>query len=228
MQLTFQWRCATCEYEDDANPGFCPGCGAPAGPPTLAETWNRDHPGDPMLAAARPRRVPRATTTWSRARRASARAPQRRWSPLAIASPVAGIQLGVTPWSTGVFDSGSSKPSTPASAAAKSHPIGRRRSTTPSSVARLKPPAANASLGAHRLFVGKVLLGRLSPRLDRAERRGGGPHGGPTRRSSLRAIHTRCCGSTSVTTGPATSDPITAAEPVIASVARERATASSA
>ena len=53
MQLTFQWRCATCEYEDDANPGFCPGCGAPAGPPTLAETWNRDHPGDPMLAAAR-------------------------------------------------------------------------------------------------------------------------------------------------------------------------------
>ncbi|MGZ6662845.1 MAG: hypothetical protein ACXVHL_36600, partial [Solirubrobacteraceae bacterium] len=64
----------------------------------------------------------RARQRHGRERVEQARAPQRRRSPLAIASPVAGILLAVTLWSAGVFDSGSSKPSTPASAAAKSHP----------------------------------------------------------------------------------------------------------
>ena len=221
MQLTFQWRCATCGREDDATPGVCPDCGAPAGPPTLAETWNRDHPGDPMLASAPARRRPRLTATRSRSRRASAPAPQRRWSPLAIASPVAGVLLGVALWSTGVFDSGSTKPSTPASAAAKaatSHPS-PPSSTTASTSANPKPRATNAGLGAHRVFAGQAFSVAYPRGWTVQSAEAAAPLGTDTTIVAPGDPHTML--RVDVTTNPATSDPIAAAEPVIASVARQ-------
>jgi hypothetical protein len=219
MQLTFLWRCATCGHGDDANPGVCPGCGAPAGPPTLAERWNRDHPGDPMLAAAPARRRPRPTATWSRSRRVSARAPQRRWSRLALASPVAGILLGVALWSTGVFDSGTSKPSTRTFAAAKSRPTSRPPSTTPSSTAKPKPPATNAGLGAHLVFAGQAFSVAYPRGWSIQSAEAAAPWGTDTTIVAPGDQHTML--RVDVITTPATSDPITTAEPVIASVARQ-------
>ena len=218
MRRTFQWRCATCGREDDANPGVCPRCGAPARPPTLAEMWNRDHPGDPMLAAAHARRRPRPTATSSRSRRAHAPAPRRRWSPLAIASPLAGVLLGAALWSTGVFDAGSSKPSTQASAAAKSHPS-PPSSTTASTPAKPKPPAANAGLGAHRVFVGQAFSVAYPRGWTVQSAEAAAPLGTDTTIVARGDPHTML--RVDVTTNPATSDPVTAAEPVIASVARQ-------
>ena len=217
MQLSFQWRCATCGHQADANPGFCPGCGARPGPPTLAETWNRDHPGDPMLAAARPgaRRVDDIVAIASGTRRA----PQRRWSPLAIVSSVAGILLGVTLWATGVFDSGSSKPETPGR-----HPRGRQVTPPPASRPRParprpKPPAATASLGAHRVFAGRAFSVAYPRGWTVKGAEAAAPWGTDTTIVAPGDPHTML--RVDVTTSPATSDPITAAEPVIASVARQ-------
>jgi hypothetical protein len=231
MQLTFQWRCATCGREDDANPGVCPGCGAPAGPPTLAEAWNRDHPGDPMLASAPARRRPRPPATVSRSRpeRATAPrsrperapAPQRRWSPLAIASPVGGILLGVALWSTGMFDPGSSKPSTPASAVATSHRTRPPPSTAAGTPAKPKPKpsAANAALGAHRVFAGQAFSVAYPQGWTVQSAETAAPWGTDTTIVAPSDPHTML--RIDVTTNPATGDPITAAEPVIASVGQQ-------
>ncbi len=229
MQLTFQWRCATCGHEDDANPGVCPACGAPAGPPTLAEAWNRDHPGDPMLPAGPAKRRPGQTATWSQPTHTSAPVLRRRWSPLAIASPVAGVVLGVALWSSGVFDASPSKPSTPASASAKSQPASHPSSTTASVRAgapastpakpKPKPPAAIAGLGAHRVFAGQAFSVAYPQGWTVQSAEAAAPWGTDTTIVAPGDPHTML--RVDITTTPASSDPVTAAEPVIASVARQ-------
>jgi len=219
MQLTFQWRCATCGQEDDANPGVCPGCGAPAGPPTLAETWNREHPSDPMLAAAPARRRQRPTATWSRSVRSGPPTLRRRWSPLAVASPVAGVLLGVALWSTGLFDSGSSKPSAPPSVAAAPHRASSPPATTASTPAqpKPKPPSAAAGLGAHRVFAGQAFSVAYPQGWTVQNAESAAPWGTDTTIVAPGDPHTML--RIDITSTPATGDPITAAEPVIASVA---------
>jgi len=219
MQLSFHWRCATCGHEADANPGFCPRCGASAGPPTLAERWNRDHPGDPMLAAVQARNRPQATGGWSRSHRASRRARRRAWLPFAIVSSVASILLGVTLWATGVFDSGSSKSSMRVSPAARSRSVSRSRSTIPWSNPRPKRRVATASLGAHRVFAGRAFSVAYPRRWTLKGGEAPAPWGTDTTIVAPGDPHTML--RVDVTTSPTTSNPITAAEPVIASVAQE-------
>lgn len=217
MSFTFLRPCATCGYEADADPGYCPGCGTSAGPPTLAETWNRDHPSDPMLSAPPARRAARPRATWSRSPRASARPPQGRRSQLALASLMACILLAVTLLSTVLFGSGSSKPST--SETAKSLQLGHPASSTPSRTARRRPRGASRGLGAHRVFAGRA-FSVAYPRgwaVERAE--AAAPWGSDTTIVAPRDPRTIL--RVDVTAGTATSDPITAAEPVIATVARE-------
>ena len=217
MQLSFQRRCATCGHQADANP--CPRCGAAAGPPTLADTWNRAHPGDPMLAVAQARTRLHRTAARSQSRRVSGRSRQRAWLPLVIVSSVAGILLGLAVWATGVFGFGSTTSSRPTSAALDSRSLSRSRSTAPSGEPRPKPPAATASLGAHRVFAGRA-FSVAYPRgwtLKGAE--APAPWGTDTTIIAPRDLHTLL--RIDVTTSPATSDPIAAAEPVISSVARE-------
>ncbi len=225
MQLSIQWRCATCGHEDDGNPGVCPGCGVPAGPETLAQTWNRDHPGDPMLATGPVRRAQRPAATRTRSPEAHARAPQRRWSPLWIASPVSGILLGIALWSTGVFDSGSGKRSAPAPAAAtapaaaKSHPAGGPPTTGAPAKPKPNPPAAHADLGAHRAFSGQAFSVSYPRGWTVHNAEAPAPWGSDTTIIAPGDPHTML--RVDVTTNPTTSDPITAAEPVIASVGRQ-------
>ena len=217
MQPSFQWRCATCGHQADVKPGFCPTCSARPGPSTVAERWNRDHPGDPMLAAAsgRDRLGPSATS--SRSRRGTGRASNRARSPIAIGSLMAGILLGSTLWAIGAFDSGP-KTSRPSSAATRSRSVSRPRSTAPTKP-RLKPAAANAPLGAHRIFAGRA-FSIAYPRgwtIKAAE--APTPWGTDTTITAPGDPHTML--RVDVTTSPASTDPITAAEPVIAGVARQ-------
>lgn len=218
MQLTFQWRCATCGHEDEANPGVCPGCGAPAGPPTLAETWNRDHPGDPMLAASPALKRPRPTATWSRSPRTSQLALPRRWSPLAVASPVAGVVLGVVLWSSGVFNSSPSHPSTPAATARVTRLPPSTTAPAPAKP-KPKPPAASARLGAHRVFAGQAFSVAYPQGWTVQSAEAAAPWGTDTTIVAPGDPHTML--RVDITTNPVTGDPITAAEPVIASVARQ-------
>src|SRR5437588_5244458 len=156
MQVSFTWRCATCGHEADANLGFCPKCGAPAGPPTVAERWNRDHPGDPMLTAGRGRREPQAIPTRPRSRRGRVRALERAWSPLVIVSSFAGTLLAVTLWATGAFDSGSSTSSRRSATPADSRPVSPPPPTASATGPQPKRPVATARLGAHRVFAGRA------------------------------------------------------------------------
>jgi len=219
MHLSFQWRCVTCGHEADANPGFCPRCGAPAGPPTLAERWNRDHPGDPMLAAARSRSKVHSTATLSRAPRVNGRAPQRTWSAVAIVSALGAVLLGATLWATGVFDSGSTKPSSPASGSAEPRLVSRSRSFARPSKPKRKPPAAAVSLGAHRVFAGRAFSVAYPRGWTIKGAEAPAPWGTDTTIIAPSDPHTML--RVDVTARPDTSDPITAAKPVIASVARQ-------
>jgi hypothetical protein len=183
-----------------------------------------------MLAAAPAKRRPDPTATWSRPGRTSAPILRRRWSPLAIASPVAGVVLGVALWSSGVFNASPSKPSGPVSASAsvKAHPTSRPSSTTastPATTARTlakakpKPPAANAGLGAHRVFAGQAFSVAYPQGWTVQSAETGAPWGTDTTIVAPGDPHTML--RVDITTTPASSDPITAAEPVIAGVARQ-------
>jgi hypothetical protein len=174
-----------------------------------------------MLAAGPARRRPRPTATWSRSGLASPPALGRRWSPLAVASPVAGVVLGVALWSSGVFNASPSKPSTPASASAKSHPTSRPSSTAVSTPAKPKPkpPAANAGLGAHRVFAGQAFSVAYPQGWTVQSAEAAALWGTDTTIVAPGDPHTML--RVDITTNPASSDPITAAEPVIASVARQ-------
>jgi hypothetical protein len=131
---------------------------------------------------------------------------------------VAGVLLGVALWSTGVFDPRSSKPSTVASAAAKSHPS-PLPSTTASAPAKPKPRAAKAGLGAHRVFVGQAFSVAYPRGWTVQSAEAAAPLGTDTTIVAPGDSHTML--RVDVSTNPATSDPIAAAEPVIASVGRQ-------
>ena len=170
MQPNFQWRCATCGHHADVKPGLCPTCGARPGPPTVAERWNRDHPGDPMLAAVSGRHRLGPSARSSRSPPRMGRASNRSRSPFAIVSLMAGILLGSTLWATGAFDSGP-KTSRPSSTAAKS------RSREPPAFDRAHQAETETAGGyrpsrrASRIRRTSV-LDRLPARLDRQGRRG--------------------------------------------------------
>jgi hypothetical protein len=223
MRLTFQWRCATCGHAADANPGFCPRCGASAGPPTVAERWNRAHPRDPMLASAgaRARKVIQPAPARPRSTRIGQRGRERVWAPFLILSSAAGILLGVTLWATGVFTSGSSRASkrvstpTPVKSRPVSHPhpAARARGQKP------RPPAATAGLGTHRVFAGRAFSVAYPRGWTITAAETPAPWGTDTTISAPGDADTML--RVDVTTNPASSDPITAAEPVIAGVARQ-------
>jgi hypothetical protein len=145
------------------------------------------------------------------------RASNRSRSPFAIVSLLAGILLGSTLWATGAFDSGPD-PSRPSSTAAKSRAAARPRSTAPIKP-RLKPPAAAAPLGAHRVFAGRAFSIAYPRGWTVKAAEAPAPWGTDTTITAPGDPRTML--RVDVTTSPDTTDPITAAEPVIASVARQ-------
>ena len=217
MQPNFQWRCATCGHHADVKPGLCPTCGARPGSPTVAERWNRDHPGDPMLAAVSGRHRLGPSARSSRSPPRMGRASDRSRSPFAIVSLIAGILLCSTLWATGAFDSGPNT-SRPSSTAAKSRSRSRPRSTAPTKP-RPKPPAATAPLGAHRVFAGRAFSIAYPRGWTVTAAEAPAPWGTDTTITAPGDPHTML--RVDVTASPATTDPTTAAEPVIASVARQ-------
>ena len=95
------------------------------------------------------------TAARSRSRRVTRRSRQRAWLPLAIVSSLAGILLGLAFWATGVIGS-APRPPGRVPAALDSRSLSRSRSTAPGGEPRPKPPAATASLSAHRVFAGRA------------------------------------------------------------------------
>jgi hypothetical protein len=221
MRHTSQWRCATCGHATDTNRRFCPGCGAAAGPPTVAERWNRDHPRDPMLPstpASRPNGI-QPTPTRPGSTRVGQRGRERVGPRLLIASSAAAILLGVTLWASGVFTSGSSRSSNRVSPAINSRPVSHPRSAALTNDRRPRPPATTVGLGPRRVFAGRA-FSVAYPRgwtITAAETQV--PWGTDTTISAPGDPYTML--RVDVTTNPASSDPITAAEPVIADVARQ-------
>ena len=243
--LSFEWRCSTCGHHEETAPSVCPGCGAPAGPPTLAETWNRAHPSDRMSPEttrvrqaprrqrplppraprsrsnpARPPRPARATVAKPRALVAEpdtpGRRPQRRWLAVGIASPIAGVLLGVAIFATGIFDSGSGSTAPPTRSTAST--LAPTESTSTPAKTPAKKPLARPTLGPHRVFTGQAFSVAYPQGWTVAsseEARSWGTDTtivSPTDPQTLLRVD--------VTPGQST-DPITAAEPVIAGVARQ-------
>jgi hypothetical protein len=244
-QLSFEWRCSTCGHHAETAPSVCPGCGAPAGPPTLAEAWNRAHPSDrmspettrvrpaPRRERPLPPRAPRSRTGATRPRRptrgavakppAARTAPdspsrrgQRRWLAVGIASPLAGVLLGVAIFATGIFDSGSGSPA-PSARSTASTPAPTKTASTPAKTAVKKPPA-RPTLGPHNVFTGQAFSVAYPQGWTVAsaeETRSWGTDTtivSPTDQQTLLRVD--------VTPGQST-DPITSAEPVIAGVAHQ-------
>jgi hypothetical protein len=221
MRLTLQWRCATCGHAADANPGVCPRCGASAGPPTVADRWNRDHPRDPMLASAgaRARRGIRPIARRARSARVGRRRQTRVRAPLLVLSAAAAILLAATLWITGMFTSGSSSASRRTSAPVNSRPVSHPRVATRTTDRKPRPRVATPRLGAHRVFAGRAFSVAYPQGWTITAAETPAPWGTDTTISAPGDQDTML--RVDVTTNPATSDPITAAEPVIAGVARQ-------
>ena len=218
MQSSFQWRCPTCGQHADADRGICPRCGAPAAPPTLAERWNQDHPGDPMLAAAPTRRRLRQAAGWSRSRpKGDAR--RRAWLPLAIVSSVAAVLVGLTLRAPGVFDSGATKSSSRASPPGESRTATRPRSSAQENKRRLRRPAPSADLGAHRVLAARAFSVAYPRGWTVQSAEASAPWGTDTTIIAPRDPQTML--RVDVTASPATGGPISTAKPVIASVAQQ-------
>jgi hypothetical protein len=218
MQLSFQWRCATCGHESDADSGFCPRCGARAGPPTVAERWNREHPDDPMLAARRARSGGRLATG-SRSPGVRGLARQRpRWL-VAIVSTVLGIVVVLALSASGTFRSGSIKSAVQRSAAAGSRAPGRPHSSAREREPRPKPLVAADSLGAHRVFAGRAFSIAYPRGWTVTGAEAPAPWGTDTTIIAPGDPHMMV--RVDVVTSPGSSDPFTVAEPVIAGVAGE-------
>ena len=132
---------------------------------------------------------------------------------------MAGILLGLAVWATGVFSSGSTASSKPTSAALQPRSLSRSRSTAPGGEPRPKPPAATASLGAHRVFAGRAFSVAYPRGRTVKGAEAPAPWGTDTTIIAPRGLNTLL--RIDVTTRPATSDPITSAESVISSLARE-------
>jgi hypothetical protein len=130
---------------------------------------------------------------------------------------MAGILLVATLWVTGAFESGPEM-SRPSSTAAKSRSVSRPRSTAPTKL-RPKPPVAAAPLGAHRVFAGRAFSIAYPRGWSVKAAEAPAPWGTDTTITAPGDPHTML--RVDVTASPATTDPITAAQPVIAGVARQ-------
>jgi hypothetical protein len=172
-----------------------------------------------MITAAPARREAGPRAICARSRRAGARPSPGPRSRLAVASLLACILLGITLLSSAVFGSGASERSDSAIKTAKSHEVGRSASRTPSHTVRRRPRASSPGLGAHRVFAGRA-FSVAYPRgwaIQRAE--AAAPWGSDT--TIVAPGDPRTMLRVDVTAGANTNDPMSAAEPVIASVARE-------
>jgi hypothetical protein len=142
---------------------------------------------------------------------------RRNWILLGIASPVVGVLLGLAIWSTGVLQSNGSTTSVAQGPAATTRSTpSRTTATTP------KPPAKprhRAAVGPHRVFAGQAFSVAYPAGWTVANAETPASWGTDTTIVSPTDAHTLM--RIDVATHPPTLDPVNAAEPVIAGVARQ-------
>jgi hypothetical protein len=140
-------------------------------------------------------------------------------APYLIVSSTAAILLGVTLWATGVFTSASSHASRRVSTPVNSRPVSHAWPAARTNDQSLRSPGATDGFGAHRVFAGRAFSVAYPRGWTIRAAETPAPWGTDTTVSAPGDPDTML--RVDVTRNPATSDPITAAEPVIAGVARQ-------
>jgi hypothetical protein len=154
-----------------------------------------------------------------RSPRVGQRGRERLGAPFLILSSAAAILLGVTLWATGVFTSGSSSSSSRVSTPIDSRPVSHQRPATLTNERQPRPRAATPGLGAHRVFAGRAFSVAYPRGWTITAAETPAPWGTDTTISAPGDPYTML--RVDVTTNPGSRDPIAAAEPVIAGVARQ-------